>query len=60
MQQNEAFFRQHSDIRVMSLATFFRICQKRRANSLQEAYEHTYGSEKEKRLFFMSRAGGKR
>jgi len=41
--KNQEFLKKHPDVRVVPLISLFRYCQGRRANSLQEAYDHVYG-----------------
>jgi len=40
---NQEFLEKRSEVRVVPLISLFYFCQGRRANSLQEAYDHVYG-----------------
>lgn len=44
---NERFLKEHSDISIIPMTTIFLHCQKRRAKSLQEAYDHAFGKDGE-------------
>jgi hypothetical protein len=52
MLENEKFAEEHPNIKVVPMITLFSHCQKRRANSLQEAYEHAYGKDGKKGCFW--------
>lgn len=40
---NQEFMQKHPEVRVVPLISLFCFCQRRRASSLQEAYDHIYG-----------------
>lgn len=45
MLENEKFMKEHPDFNVSAMIRLFSHCQRRRAISLYEAYEHAYGKE---------------
>ena len=56
MLPNERFMREHPDLSVIPMTTLFLHCQKRRASSLQEAYEHAYGKDGKSGCFWCRKA----
>jgi len=42
MLKNERFMKDHPNLTIIPMTTLFLHCQKRRAKSLQEAYDHAF------------------
>lgn len=56
MSENEKFMEEHPQLNVIPMITLFSHCQKRRAMSLQEAYEHAYGKDGKDGCFWCRKA----